>query len=139
MRCGRPRPPVNVPGDSPDPAESALLGRLRWYAGRWPGKPLADFARDNAGRLPPEAVARLVLAVEGERQRWTHRPEWLAKQSAKGRKGGIRTGEVRRAKASALHQRIITLRLAGLSQRAIAEAVGRSRGCVRKVLDRAGL
>lgn len=117
-----------------------LKARLRWYAGRWPKKDLSVYAWRVRAEFPvePKELARLLEAVEAERQSWTHRDDWREKQRAKGRLGGKRSGEIRRARTYPLHRRIVELHVKGLSQRAIAAEVGKSRGCVRKHLKRAG-
>ena len=118
-----------------------LHERLRWYAGTWPRKNLDVYAwRAVRDKYPVGAgeLARILEAVKTERRGWTHTPEFLEKQRARGRLGGKRSGQVRRAKSYPLHRRIVELRAKGLSQRAIAKEVGKSRGCVQKHLKRAG-
>ena len=117
-----------------------LKAHLRWYAGRWPRKDLAVYAWRASTDYPvePGDLARILEAVKTARRGWTHTADFREKQAARGRLGGKRSGEVRRAKSYPLHRRIVELHAKGLSQRAIAKEVGKSRGCVRKHLKRAG-
>ena len=84
-------------------------------------------------------VRSTLRSVYRYRERWRalgHKPEWIARQSWLGRKGGVRSGESRRAPGRERDLRIVVMREHGLSQREVAAVEGVSRRTVRTARDR---
>ena len=124
----------------PVPANTrrVLIARVRWYAGRWPGKPLQAYASDLNSRLgapmADSALQGLVRAVEREREQWEHTDAWRTRQRQRGAEGGKRSGEARRKRNRFRDAAILRAHAEGMSQRAIAKAHGCSRRTVRDVI-----
>ena len=101
------------------------------------GYPGADHA------FPDSEVRGILRSVYCYRAQWRvrgHAPWWIARQSARGRngglKGGVSSGEARRAAVRERDLRIVVLLDAGLSQREVAAVVGVNRDVVRGAADR---
>ena len=84
-------------------------------------------------------VRGILRSVYRYRAQWRVRgnaPWWIARQSARGRKGGLKGGVTRRAAVRDRDLRIVVLRDAGLSQREVAAVLGVNRNAVRGAADR---
>ena len=107
------------------------------------GEAVAINATFEPDLLPYSEIRATAKSVERYRAAWAangwHSPSWLALQSLRGHRGGIRSGKVRRAATRDRDRMIVELSGAPyrLSQRAIANAVGVSQAAVWKVLRRA--
>lgn len=83
-------------------------------------------------------IAYMVGVSRGAVARVLRRAKDLNPYRANGRRGGLRSGQVRRAKTAERDRQIRELNGAGLSQRQIARELGIVRGTVRAVLSRQG-
>ena len=93
--------------------------------------------------LPDSEVRGILRSVYRYRAQWRakgHEPWWIARQSRLGRagglKGGVSSGEARRAAVRERDLRIVVLLDAGQSQREVAAVVGVSRRTVRTARER---
>ena len=89
--------------------------------------------------LPDSEVRGILRSVYRYRARWRalgHAPSWIARQSARGRNGGAKSGAAKRSRVRERDLRIVVLRDAGLSQREVAAVMGVSRDVVRGAADR---
>ena len=120
----------------------SVFMRLCRFAGTPRGRRahLGTFAHGlNAGLavpLPPTEVAHIVRHVEKYRAEWEargwHRPDWIAKQAARGR----RSGAVRRANVALRDASILEEVMSGASQAAVARDYGLHRSTVSRIVAR---
>lgn len=128
-----------------------FLTLMRW-AGReenrsLPVLPLAEmlnehYAHEGQGRLPISEVRAIAKSVERYRSQWEargwHRPPWIARQAARGRLGGIMSGQARRERTRDRDEAIVAAVASGQSKRAVAKVYGLNEGTVRHIVAREG-
>ena len=120
---------------------------LKW-AGRAENRGLAVLSAAHSinaeiGQLhgkPPlddQELAGIARSVEKIRTRWErrrfHKDSFIERQACRGRKGGIRSGESRRAATIYRNFEIAALRASGAGYRHVAEVFGLSHEAVRQV------
>ena len=100
----------------------------------------AELNRQLDDPLDAAELAGIARSVARYRTRWIATGTYYddAEREAWGRARGVRSGEARRERTADRDAAILADRDAGLSQRAIADRHGVSRGVVRNVLDRGG-
>ena len=85
-------------------------------------------------------VVRILAYVLAKRERWgidrAHTPEFLARQGARGARGGVASGEARRERAADRDERIRADKASGLSLRAIGRRHGLSHVAIAKIVTR---
>ena len=88
--------------------------------------------------FPVREVEGIARSVDRYRRRWKAQGRYYteAARRAWGRARGIRSGRARRRQTEAQDRAILQDRLAGLSERAIANKHGRSKTAVHHVLTR---
>ena len=106
---------------------------------KWAGRALAESPNadlwamsltvnaDFPHPVPRREVAGIVASVERYRAEWLargHAPEWLAKQAARGRAGGLASASARRAATRERDARIVAGHLRGDSYRHLASVHG---------------
>ena len=88
--------------------------------------------------LPENEVANIVNQVLKYRRRWRevewHSQAFRRKQAARGHRGGLKSGEVRRARAAERRQKAVALAEEGASLKEIREQLGVSRTTVWRYL-----
>ena len=126
----RPQSPATAEGRN-----CSLFMSLCRFAGTSAGR-TADLAREAARLngafafpLPEREVGHVVKSVEGYRAGWEpdwHRPAWIARQAARGK----RSLDARRAERAVLAAQAASMRAEGVAVDEIARTVGRSRSTV---------
>ena len=106
-----------------------------------PVEPMVREMAAQCGAGVAETDIRAIAGkIEGYRAVWAadgwHRPDWLAAQASRGRKGGRASGASRRAATADRDERIRRMRSTGLSLRAIAAETGVDHETVRRALHR---
>ena len=97
------------------------------------GYPGADHA------FPDSEVRGILRSVYRYRAQWRvrgHAPWWIARQSARGRNGGLKGGVTRRAAVRERDLRIVVALDAGLSQREVAAVEGVNQSVVASARGR---
>ena len=131
-------------------AETAVGRNCTLFAGlmRWAGShPVGDLAwradvlnATLAIPLPASEVGDTVRSVERYRRQWSergwHRPAWIARQSARGKRGGEASGRARRRRTVERDADILWRCSIGEGIRAVARRFGIYPAAVRHVLRR---
>ena len=138
--CMPPRMPAEPPGRN-----CAMFADLMYQAGRKvvPDEALwalaAEINENFARPLSEIEVGHIVKHVLKCRWRWRdagwHSRAFLAKQAARGRRGGLRSGRVRRARAAERSDKAIALAQQGATRKEIGERLGVSRTTVWRYLN----
>ena len=128
-----------------------FLTLMKW-AGREENRSLAvlpvaetineHYAHEGRGRLPISEIRAIAKSVERYRSQWEargwHRPPWIARQAARGRLGGIMSGQARRERTRDRDEAIVAAVASGQSKRAVAKVYGLNEGTVRYIVAREG-
>ena len=121
----------------------------RWAGTRtWNGRALDDewllthlwrLAIGMTDRLPDDEVAGIVgwaVSMRPVFRSMPHTSEWIWKQARRGRKGGVRSGKVRREATASRDAEIVGAVERGESMRAVASAYGLTHEGVRYIVGR---
>ena len=92
------------------------------------------------GRLSDNELADIARSIERYRQKWErdgwHKPAWLERQRVRGGRGGVASGQARRAATADRDKEIVAAVMAGASMRAVASAHGLTHPAVLKIVRR---
>ena len=98
------------------------------------------YAHEGRGRLPISEVRATAKSVERYRSQWEargwHRPRWIARQAARGRLGGVMSGQARRERTRDRDEAILAAVAGGQSKRAVAKLFGLNEGTIRYIVAR---
>ena len=103
---------------------------------------LADEARlkyPNSDLFPDSEVREILRSVFRYRSRWRvrgHAPAWIARQAARGHRGGLASSKARRSRVEERDGKILRGLALGLSQREVAAFIGVSRWTVQTAAAR---
>ena len=124
----------------------ALFEAAMKWAGRSANRnlPVLDAAVEVNGEfhtpLPWPEVRDTARSVERYRARWAahgwHRPDWLARQTQRGRRGGVASGRTRRSATAERDAEIVAAVRAGEGIRAVAREQGVAASTVSRILRR---